>query len=95
MCFLENVRIFKGKPHMILLKKLVITKYQKIINCVYVLCFSAKNELQMITNWVSRFGGDESGDTRCGLVDEVAPFFGKIIIFVHQIITFCNIIFEK
>ena len=46
--------------------------------CSFFVIFSEKNKLQMITNWVSRFGAHVTGDTRCGLVDEVGPFFGKV-----------------
>ena len=53
--------------------------------------FSVKNELQMITNGVSRFGGDDSGDTRRGRVDEANPLFGKITRFCQQNVS----IFEK
>ena len=86
------MRIFKGKPHMILLKKLVITTYKKspILSSVCFFCYSSKwSKMECLV-----FGGD-SGDTRRGLVDEVGPFFCKITIFVHQIITFFNIIFRK
>ena len=45
----------------------------------------------MITKVVSRFGGEDSGDTRRGRVDEANPFFGKITSFCQQNIY----IFEK
>ena len=38
----------------------------------------------MTTNVVSRFGGEDSGDTRRGLVHQVGPFFGKNTSFVTQ-----------
>ena len=38
----------------------------------------------MITNGVSRFGGEDSGDTRRGLVDEAKPFLEKITRFCYQ-----------
>ena len=49
----------------------------------------------MITNWVSRFGGAVTGDTRCGLVDEVGPFFGKITSFVTKKTHFLTFSSEK
>ena len=45
----------------------------------------------MTTKVVSRFGGEDSGDTRRGRVDEANPFLGKIISFCQQNIS----IFEK
>ena len=39
----------------------------------------------MITNWGSRFGGVDSGDTRRGLVDEIFRFFAKSLVFVTKI----------
>ena len=38
----------------------------------------------MTTKVVSRFGGEDSGDTRRGLVHQVGPFFGKNTSFVTQ-----------
>ena len=38
----------------------------------------------MTTKVVSRFGGEDSGDTRRGLVDEAKPFLGEITSFCHQ-----------
>ena len=40
---------------------------------------------------MSLFGEGDTGDTRGGLVDEVAPFWGEITSFCHQNIN----IFEK
>ena len=39
----------------------------------------------MITNGVSRFGGEDSGDTRCGLAHEIFRFFAKTPVFVSKI----------
>ena len=90
---LENVGIFKGKLGMSYLEKLVITKYTKFIIFAHFLWWKkrAPNDHKL---GVPFWGGD-TGDTRCGLVDQVAPFFRKTSIFVYQLITFCNIIFEK
>jgi hypothetical protein len=41
------------------------------------------------------FGAAHTGDTRCGLVDAVGPFFGKTIIFSTKMITFLKIISKK
>ena len=49
----------------------------------------------MITNGVTRFGVEDSGDTRCGLVDEVAPLFGKITRFCTKISIFVGKYCEK
>ena len=57
MCFLENGMIFKGKPHMILLKKLVITKYQQIIKFVYFVCFFCKKWAPNDHKWGVQFWG--------------------------------------
>ena len=38
----------------------------------------------MTTKVVSRFGGEDSGDTRRGRAHEANPFFGKITSFCQQ-----------